>query len=36
VVLSAADMADIRAGKHVRVRSNVDWGHDHGVHFNLA
>jgi hypothetical protein len=36
VVLSAADMADIRAGKHVRVRSTVDWGHDHGVHFNLA
>lgn len=35
VLLSAKDMSAIRAGKHVVVRSTVDWGHDHGVQFNI-
>lgn len=34
VLLSAKNVVDIRAGKYVVVRSTVDWGHDHGVHFN--
>lgn len=36
ISLSAKDVAAIRAGKPVLVRSTVDWGHDHGVHFNLT
>lgn len=35
VLFSAKDVAAIRAGKPAVVRSTVDWGHDHGVHFNL-
>jgi hypothetical protein len=36
ISLSAEDVESILAGKHVFVRSTVDWGHDHGVHFNLG
>lgn len=34
VKLSAADIADIRAGREVWVRSSTDWGHFHEVVFN--
>lgn len=34
ISLSAEHLAQIRKGKYVYVRSTVDWGHEHGVHFN--
>lgn len=34
IELTAAQIADIRAGREVWIRSTVDWGHFHDVVFN--